>query len=107
MRTSGPRATRVIRPGISPLPTCSAMRSWSWVRPSGSSRFAMQRRPGGGPELIAAVSDLHRRARELGVVEVVVGAAGGEEAGVVALLDDAAVLHHQDQVRVADRREPV
>ena len=46
-------------------------------------------------------------AGELGVVEVVVGPARGEQLGVVALLDDAAVLHHEDEVGVPDRREPV
>ena len=40
-------------------------------------------------------------------VEPVVRAPGGEQLLVGALLDDPAVLHHQDQVGVADGGEPV
>ena len=40
---------------------------------------------------------------ELGRVETRVGAPGRDEGVVGALLDDRAVLHHQDHVRVADR----
>src|SRR5947208_3263168 len=54
-----------------------------------------------------ASADLDPGPRELRVVEVVVRAAGGEQLLVVALFDDPAVLHDQDRVRVADRREPV
>src|SRR4051812_23726102 len=45
--------------------------------------------------------------RELRVVEPRVGAVDPEQCPVRALLDDGAVLHHQDQVGVTDRREPV
>ena len=45
--------------------------------------------------------------RELRLVERRVGAVRGEQLVVGALLDDRAVLHHQDQVGVADRRQPV
>src|SRR4051794_21165976 len=44
---------------------------------------------------------------ELGVVEPLVGAVGGQQFGVRALLDDAALFHDEDQVGVADRRQPV
>ena len=44
---------------------------------------------------------------ELGGVEPGVGAVGGQQLVVGALLDDVAGLHHQDQVGVADRRQPV
>src|SRR5665647_2155600 len=44
---------------------------------------------------------------ELRLVQVVVRTLGSEQPGVVALLDDLAVLHHEDDVSVADRREAV
>ena len=44
---------------------------------------------------------------ELGVVQGGVGAAAGQQLGVVALLDDLAAVHHEDRVGVADRRQPV
>src|SRR4051812_7765200 len=44
---------------------------------------------------------------ELAVVELVVQAAPGEELVMRALLDDPAVVHHEDRVRVADRGESV
>ena len=47
------------------------------------------------------------RGLELALVEPGVGAAGGDELVVVALLDDRAVLHDEDAVGVPDRREPV
>ena len=47
------------------------------------------------------------RRRELRLVETRVGAVGHEQLVVRPLLDDRAVLHHEDEVGVADRREPV
>ncbi len=40
---------------------------------------------------------------ELAVVEGVVEAVAVEQVGVIALLDDAAAVHDDDRVRVADR----
>ena len=51
--------------------------------------------------------DRRQRLRELGLVEAGVGAAGGQQLAVRALLDDLPVLHHQDEVGVADGRQPV
>ena len=44
---------------------------------------------------------------ELGVVQVGVEAALCQEFLVVPLFDDVALLHHEDEVRIADRGEPV
>jgi hypothetical protein len=44
---------------------------------------------------------------ELAVVERIVDAVAAEQVGVVALLDDAPGVHHDDRVRVADGRQPV
>src|ERR1700722_13671968 len=41
----------------------------------------------------------------LGPGHLVVGATAGQQLAVVALLDDLARLHHQDDVSVADRRK--
>src|SRR5580698_3175342 len=43
-----------------------------------------------------------RRGEQLGVEAVV-----GDELGVVALLDDLALLHDDDEVAIADGRKPV
>ena len=50
---------------------------------------------------------LSARVLELGVIEVGVEAALGEELVVAALLHDVAVLHHQDEVCVADGGQAV
>ena len=42
---------------------------------------------------------------ELGVVEVVIRPAGGEQRRVIALLDDSAALHHEDRVGIPNRGE--
>ena len=47
------------------------------------------------------------RLLKLAVIEVGIEAACGQQAFVRALLDDIAVLHHEDEVRVFDRREAV
>jgi coenzyme F420-dependent glucose-6-phosphate dehydrogenase len=52
---------------------------------------------GGGVDYVGAA--------ELGVVEGGVGAVGGDELVVAALLDDAPVLHHQDEIGIADGGE--
>src|SRR5437762_2935114 len=44
---------------------------------------------------------------ELGAVEVGGQAALAQELGVTAMLDDAALVHHEDPIRVHDRRQPV
>ena len=44
---------------------------------------------------------------ELGVVELRIRAAGGEQLFVRALLDDGSVIHHQDEVRVHDGGKPM
>src|SRR5687768_5620010 len=51
--------------------------------------------------------DVGGRSRELRVVEREVRAALCQQFPVVALLDDAAGVHLQNGVRVADRRQPV
>src|SRR5439155_11896793 len=53
----------------------------------------------------AASRSLGQGLHELAVVQVVVEAAAGEQLLVRALLDDPAVIHHEDLVRVADRGE--
>ena len=51
---------------------------------------------GGGADVLAG--------EELGAVEARIGALGGQQLGVAALLDDAAVLDNNDPVGVANRR---
>src|ERR1700677_648248 len=46
-----------------------------------------------------------RRLGDLGPGHPVVGTASGQQLAVVALLDDLARLHHQDDVSIADRRK--
>jgi hypothetical protein len=48
-----------------------------------------------------------RRVPELALVEVGVAAAGGQQHGVAAALDDLAGLDHQDQIGVPDRAQAV
>ena len=48
-----------------------------------------------------------RLARELGVVQIGVQAVGLEQLGVRAVLDDPALVHHQDLVGLPDGRQPV
>ena len=60
-----------------------------------------------GGQLRARSASSADRLGELRLVERGVGARRGQQLGVGALLDDPARLHHQDQVGVADRREPV
>ena len=48
-----------------------------------------------------------RRRRELRVIERVIGTARREQLVMRALLDDFAVLHHEDEVGITDRRQPV
>ncbi len=43
----------------------------------------------------------------MGAVELLVAAIGGEQLGMGAPLDDAAVLEHEQQVSGADRGQPV
>src|SRR5690606_20436147 len=52
-------------------------------------------------------SSLDRGSRELRVVEAVVRGLSRQQLLVGALFDDMAVLHHHDQVGVADGGEPV
>src|SRR5512132_2505412 len=73
-------------------------RSRHMVAISTRNQWRPQHRPSG---------DLDGRRRELRVVQVGVGAAPGQQVIVVALLDDAAVLHDQDDVGIPDGREPV
>lgn len=49
---------------------------------------------------------IHHGLGELGVVEVVVGTAGGEQFVVGALFDNATVVHDEQEVGVADGGEP-
>ena len=79
------------------------------VAPAGTGRgsrdeWPLRARPG---PLVRDYRGGQAPARELRVVEPGVGAVGREQLVVGALLDDRAVLHHQDQVGVADRGEPV
>src|SRR5262245_11608785 len=57
--------------------------------------------------LVLLSRNLDRGCRELCVVEARVRAVALDELVVRALLDDLAVLHHQNCVRVADGRQPV
>src|ERR1700686_3733583 len=58
---------------------------------------------GGGKSFLAGLSE---RVRELAVVERVVEAAAAEQLGVAPHFDDPALVHHDNAVGIADRRQP-
>src|SRR5215217_2214831 len=82
---------------------------YPWNRDPGpaaaSSPATSGRRRAG--DLLAAGGRQGRGAAELGPVQVGVQAAGPQQLGVGALLDDAAALDDQDPVGVDDGRQPV
>ena len=63
----------------------------------------------GGPRRYAARAGLYRRfgLLELTVVELRIEPAPGKKLLVCSLLDNVAVVHHEDEVGIADRRQAV
>ena len=102
------RSTVLSRRAGRPAPRCPA-RGRPTLRP-GPARPPRHRpapvEPSGGRQPRRLV-EVGRGTRELGGIQRRVGAVGREQLGVRALLDDAAVLHDEDEVGVADRREAV
>ena len=80
-----------------PESRCSSMQKQA-------TRLRLHERPISGIEWCGKLGCL---AGELSLVQAGVGSIGGEESLVVALLDDTSVLHHNDDVSTANRRESV